>query len=349
MQLFVELTEKVSIIVPIYNAEKYLPACLDSILSQSYSNLEILLINDGSTDHSGEICNSVAQLDNRITVLQQENTGVAAARNLGLRKATGIYIQFIDADDMVNPLMTEKLLRHMTCETDLAICGYQYDSEILIPPIKGQFKRETFLQYFGLLYKKIILPSPCNKMYRLQLIQKHSVHFTDNYTLGEDLLFNLDYLQQCRSIYVLQENLYTYRKNSESLTNTYIPNMYDNQKALHHHVKQFLQSNSYYQGENQLHGETIFANDLLYTATNLYHENSPFSNQERKKQLTTILRDRDVIAQLPYFTDSLQARLFRYFLKRQAYQRAHIFFSCKQFIRKHFRRFFSILRYINKR
>jgi len=115
----------ISIIVPIYNIGKYLPRCIDSILSQTHENLEIILINDGSTDNSGEICDEYASKDTRIIVKHQENAGVSTARNVGLEIAKGEWIGFVDADDWVEPAMFEKLLNAaLTNNTQLSFCNY---------------------------------------------------------------------------------------------------------------------------------------------------------------------------------------------------------------------------------
>ena len=116
----------VSIIIPVYNAEKCLGYCLNSIASQTYRNLEIILVNDGSTDDSLKICNNYAFLDSRIRVIDIPNAGVSNARNVGLKAATGEYIEFADADDVLNPKMVETLVDKMdTYQSDLVICGFE--------------------------------------------------------------------------------------------------------------------------------------------------------------------------------------------------------------------------------
>jgi glycosyltransferase involved in cell wall biosynthesis len=106
----------VSIIAPIYNAQKYLGKCIDSILSQTYSNIEVILVNDGSPDGSGDICEKYAVLDNRIIIINQENKGVAGARNTGLKIATGSYVAFIDADDAIDSNMVSDFVNVATKE-----------------------------------------------------------------------------------------------------------------------------------------------------------------------------------------------------------------------------------------
>ena len=120
----------ISIIVPIYNVEKYLPQCLDSLVSQTYKDIEIILVDDGSLDHCPEICDAYAEKDARIVVIHQKNRGVAAARNAGLKDARGECVGFVDPDDWVSPDMYGAMLEAMqAAQAELAICGYTYCHE----------------------------------------------------------------------------------------------------------------------------------------------------------------------------------------------------------------------------
>ena len=115
----------ISVIVPVYNVENYLPRCLDSIINQTYTNLEILLVDDGATDNSGKLCDEYAQKDNRIRVFHKENGGVSSARNMGLDNATGEYIAFVDSDDYIDKCMYEIMLNSsVQNNADIVVCGY---------------------------------------------------------------------------------------------------------------------------------------------------------------------------------------------------------------------------------
>ena len=121
---------KLSIIVPIYKVEKFLPKCIDSILEQTYSEFELILVDDGSPDYCPQICDEYAQKDNRIIVIHQKNSGVSVARNIGLKKASGKYIGFVDPDDFVAPEMFEKMVQVMDdSNVELVVCGYDYYNE----------------------------------------------------------------------------------------------------------------------------------------------------------------------------------------------------------------------------
>ena len=119
------MSDKISIIVPVYRAEKFLPQCIESILGQTYENLEILLVDDGSPDKCGEICDEYAKQDSRICVIHQTNAGESAARNTGLDKASGAYIGFVDADDWIEPKMYERMYDGIKLSgSQIAACGW---------------------------------------------------------------------------------------------------------------------------------------------------------------------------------------------------------------------------------
>lgn len=221
--------EKISIIVPVYNCEKYIGTCIESIQGQTYQNLEIILVNDGSKDGSGEICRSYVVHDARIQYIEQENQGVSAARNHGIKKATGTFVMFVDADDTITNDACEKLAGHITEGIDLILCGFKrmfYRGEHLVsqydvlPECKNLTDQETLGKYFGRLYETTLLTSVWAKMYRKQALERHMPVFQEDLALGEDALFNLKFLKDCGNIAVENSALYVYnqRAGSGSLT-----------------------------------------------------------------------------------------------------------------------------------
>lgn len=179
-------------VVPVYNVEEYLTRCVDSILAQTYSNLEIILVDDGSTDNSGNICDACAQKDRRIKVVHQANAGVSAARNAGLAAATGDYIGFIDSDDWIEPDMYHRLLDNaLKYKAQVSVCGIanERDSSVTTVGVPGAVEcftgRQAQLKMMELI---TLLPSLCNKIYahtlREALVNQEGVTFT------EDMLAN---------------------------------------------------------------------------------------------------------------------------------------------------------------
>lgn len=185
--------EKISIIVPVYNGEKTLERCVKSLTGQSYPNIEILLVNDGSRDGSLSLCRSLAQEDGRIRVLDQPNGGVSSARNAGLTAATGDYVMFCDCDDWVNPQWCQIMLENHRPQS-LTVCQYERweagdVAQEEIPTVTVDVVPRS--EYF---HHPVVMCSPCNKIFELGTICRNNLSFTCDLHLGEDFSFVLDYL-----------------------------------------------------------------------------------------------------------------------------------------------------------
>ena len=213
----------VSIIVPIYNAEQYLRRCVDSILNQEYTDYELLLVNDGSTDASGDICEEYGDRDSRVIVIQKENTGVSDSRNRALDRARGKYLQFLDSDDWITPDATRLFVRaaeEYGC--DMVISDfYRVVGERLSPKgdieEEGVLTREEFAAhmmenpadfYYGVLW---------NKLYRRDIVEEHKLRMDTDINWCEDFMFNLEYIRYAKVFYALHAPIYYYVKRKGSL------------------------------------------------------------------------------------------------------------------------------------
>lgn len=199
---------KISIIIPIYNAEKYLKKCIESIILNKNEELEILLINDGSKDYSDNICKEYLFKDNRIKYFNKENSGCSATRNFGIQKAKGEYIWFIDSDDYIEKNSIEKILKVINeKKSDLLIFGYfnVKDDEVLgkIIPKKANTKDEIYSQMN-------IFNSPWNKIYNLKILKENNIRFPEKCHMGEDMAFNFKYMYFCKKISTIDEGFYNY-------------------------------------------------------------------------------------------------------------------------------------------
>ena len=206
----------ISVIVPIYNAENYLPACLDSLISQTYSPIEIILVNDGSTDSSLDICNSYAEKCESIKILDLENSGAPAARNEGLKAATGDYIGFADADDVLDPDMYEYMITEAEKHSaDIAQCAIYFDTQtdscILYSPKKNEVCDK--LSASSAFYKNLS-PAVWCKIYAREILDGI---FFQPYVIGEDMRFNLDALSASRRAVILTEPKYHYIQRESSI------------------------------------------------------------------------------------------------------------------------------------
>ena len=231
----------VSVIVPIYNAKDHIARCVESIRRQTYENLEILLLNDGSEDVSLPVCQMFARVDKRITLIDKANSGVAATRNLGLRYATGEYLQFVDADDTLLPNATELLVdRAQRFAADLVIAHYNRitparergEGETQRPPrpdkvqtfgflLEGPMDKQAFAAglmqepasfYYGVMW---------NKLYRAGLVRAHDdILCAEDLDWSEDLYFNLSYIRYAERFYALSTPIYNYYNTPGSAVHT---------------------------------------------------------------------------------------------------------------------------------
>ena len=208
----------VSIIVPVYNVESYLDECIQSIVNQTYQNWECILINDGSMDNSEHICDTWVEKDNRIHVIHQSNQGVSAARNTGIQHAKGEYITFIDSDDWIEKNYLYSFIEALqNNQSDLIVSGliHNYnngETKIYTPQSPESFNLNwQNINSFVSLNKIHLLYPPYVKLYKAQLIKKYNIRFNKQYSYGEDLLFNYDYLEHVNTITCIDKAYYHYR------------------------------------------------------------------------------------------------------------------------------------------
>ena len=271
--------KKVSIIVPIYNAENTIEKCVESILHQTYKNIEVLLINDGSTDESASICESYLLKDNRVKLYSRENTGPSDTRNFGIKIASGDFIQFVDADDIIDMEMTEQMVKSMSKGIDLCICGVEIKNNlkgnIVITergiPVNKIFTKRSFLDVFDIFYEAKLINAPWNKLYIKDLILRNSIIFDSRINLGEDLLFNLAYLEHCNGINTVNKNLYKYSdfNNNSSLTKKYDDTFFDNQLFLLDSIEGFISRNNVLEHKRTIFLESCLLSQLIYSIKNL--------------------------------------------------------------------------------
>ena len=221
--------ELVSIIVPVYNVEQYLEKCVNSIINQSYKNLEIILVDDGATDNSGKICDELAKLDNRIKVYHKKNGGLSDARNYGVERATGEYIGFVDSDDYIDPKMYEKLYEAIKKENvDVVECSFK----IIYPGRVDFFSTEKYYEILGkqeyleeYLKMRRIFGSVWTKLIK-STIAKKIVFPKDK--LYEDTYYAYDLINLANSFVLIDNPLYNYLMRENSITNSkFNPRIFD--------------------------------------------------------------------------------------------------------------------------
>ncbi len=247
----------ISVIVPVYNTEKYLDRCIESILSSTYTDFELLLINDGSTDQSLDICRKYKEQDSRITLISQKNQGVCAARNLGLRVCRGDWIIFIDSDDYISRDFLE-----------MTACAKYQDKDLLLFDFEGSGENaaedavtedsDFSVIYYGKedmheLIRRILVPeklikdgntdfrTPCARAYRKSIIEQYSIRFSRDITIGEDLLFNLAYQLRADSCVYIPKPVYHYDMHQGSSSRSFNPKLWENHIRLQRQIKELLE------------------------------------------------------------------------------------------------------------
>lgn len=226
-----------SIIIPVYNSETYLEESLESVVNQTYSNIEIILIDDGSSDSSPEICRSYARKDDRVVFIRQENLGVAAARNHGLRIARGDLVIFVDSDDLLARHTCEYVCRemgdydlmfleHQLFYSTSQICDIQSALDVAGVDLCRYGRRDWICSQLGptkTVPEKLGLHTVWAKAYRRAFIAEHHIEFPQGVAIGEDMLFNLEIFQKDPRICSLAVNSYFYRRHPESVAQGYSP------------------------------------------------------------------------------------------------------------------------------
>lgn len=220
---------KISIIVPVYNVEKYLAKCIDSIIAQEYDDWELLLVNDGSSDSSKAICEKYCIKDNRISLYSQENAGPSVARNLGIKKSKGEYITFIDSDDYVTPTYLSDLVKY---DSDIIASGFDLWYSNDRPTERKSYDKFGIYRVsdnnigdaIAIGEYKYLWHSPCCKLYRRELLVNNNILFNEGLNYGEDHIFNLTILLHCRTVSLVPVSNYIYTHYGNlSLTNRRVP------------------------------------------------------------------------------------------------------------------------------
>nr|WP_244969094.1 glycosyltransferase family 2 protein [Turicibacter bilis] len=286
--------------MPVYNAEQYLKSTIQSIRNQTFTNWELIIINDGSNDKSGLLCDEFSKIDTRIKVIHQHNQGVAITRNKLLEYVENPYFCFVDADDEIDSKIYEILLGHMLEKNpDVVMCGIieknylgdrvystverTYESKLLCI----EHMRNSFMDFFNTL----LLNSTCNKIYKKKIVDDYNLRFCDLET-GEDLLFNLDYLLHSQNIYVEEKCLYLYlRRNMGSITRSYVEDLYEKGLIVHKALLNFLEKKELASEANYQIIEYNHLLSVFSTFLNLTHKQCKLNISDRKKIIKSIIID----------------------------------------------------------
>lgn len=292
---------QVSVIIPVYKAEKYLEKCVRSVLNQTFHDLEVILVDDGSPDSSGQICEEYAKKDSRIKVIHQKNAGVAVARNVGLDLAAGEYITFVDSDDYIRPQMYEEMLKcAQNNHCDLVMCDcmkvYSDGRKVMYSHnIRGGFYNEEqlHLEYYPhlLIMPSIEYPATIsNWVCMFKNIGQRMPRYEVGIRYSEDWLFGCQMMLQVNSLYYLKgQAYYIYNcSNQSSATHTFAADKWDDYKVLYSRFQEEFGKNEIYDFSDQLDKVLLF---FVYNATGEILETKALSYQQKIKAVKNILQE----------------------------------------------------------
>lgn len=229
-------TPEISVIIPCYNVEKYLKKCIDSILNQTIQDIELIIVNDGSPDSSGQIADQMAKEDGRISVIHKENGGLSSARNAGIEVAKGEYISFIDSDDWIEPTFLEDMLRIATSiDAEIAVCGitteFLKEGRVVVHKVDTPIVNSSssdFGKLFWSLHESNLSNFAWNKLYKRSFIIENNLRFELDGMPAEDLFFNLQAFKLAKAIAVVDNAAYHYIRQEEmTILSSYQRNICD--------------------------------------------------------------------------------------------------------------------------
>ena len=330
----------VSVIIPVYNVEKFIDKCVQSVIDQTMTDIEVILVDDGSTDNSLEKCRAWEKKDSRVKAFHQENQGVSVARNLGIEKSTGEYIAFIDSDDWIESNYLEALYDAAKKKgADISICGFYFDypDEVVA---RGHFEKDMDFEgkeeisqiQIQILAKNMSkiknnsgdrIGSPWCKLFNAGFIKENNLAFIPNLKRSQDVVFNLYALEQAENVVYTNQPLYHYLINPDSVCVKFSKSILTNVNAYLKEMGRFI---------SRYHKNNVVFRDAFYTkvCTSVYKcmfqyffdENYPGTRAEMKKELNEYL-DQDVfkkgLKNVKYENLDKTEKVFVFFLKRRMY------------------------------
>lgn len=309
---------KISIILPTYNADEILAKAIKSVINQTYQNWELLVIENGKR---GQAENIIKEFENdKIKYIYQEIANVSEARNAGLENATGKYITFLDSDDEYEKEFLEKMLKNIiNSESQIAVCGYRkiYDKKQMLIGKSENIENTTDIkQYLETLKENYLFNELWNKIYISKIIKENNIKFNKKYELGEDFLFNLDYIKNIEKGSYINEPLYIYTDGDTGLKLRYRPNKFDIEYELTQYLENFYKEKNWDVSYIANRFARVYYNQII----DIYKENNPATKKEKDRQLQEIISKKEYKEELKKLeknvTDKRMKIAIKYFFLR---------------------------------
>lgn len=296
--------KKITVIVPVYKSEQFLRKCVDSILNQTYTNLEVILVDDGSPDGCPAVCDLIAVKDSRVHVIHQKNAGVSAARNAGLRVATGDYFTFVDSDDYIEKEMYSAMMeiaQKHDCDVVMCDCMKEFPdhAELYTHDIRaGYYSKEQLVEEYYphlLMMENVEYPPTISNwlcLCRHSQNDTFRLHYEEGIRYSEDLLFGAQMMRQADSFYYMKgQALYHYCMNPQSATHTYVPDKWEDYKKLHGRIKEEFWNDDCFDFRRQVDYCLLF---FLYNAISDIYGLYELGSKAKMIQIKNILATEEV-------------------------------------------------------
>lgn len=328
----------ISIVIPVYNMEKYLDRCMDSVLAQTLTNIEIILVDDGSKDNSASICDSYAQkYSDKVVVIHKENGGLTSAWKAGSKIARGKYIGYVDSDDFINPDMYERLYKRITLENaDIACCGLhhiyedgnheEWDDQMEFPmevfsPAELKLSMFPILINDGSFMGRHLHPNRVTKLVRTSLVQSNLDLCDDAVSIGEDFQFSLCMFMEAKKIVILKDFFpYNYYMNNSSMTMRYDTQYMNKIKILKENLLRISRKKNSFDFETQIWNDFLCLT-ILHIKGGIYKKKSaPY--KEHRSDMKSVCTDCDVIKALSVYHMpklTFAEKLFIFLMKHHLY------------------------------
>lgn len=290
----------ISVIIPVYNTEKYVSRCIDCVLASACQDFEVILVNDGSTDCSRQICRQYAAKDRRIKSIDQIHKGVSAARNRGIDESRGEWVVFVDSDDVIAPDFLELIAGAEYQEQELLLFDYARRTQKSERGTGVSERRNAVVQHYGKEDRKFLiagllnmdqltengnvsLASPCAKAYKRDVINRYRIRFPEDIAIGEDRLFNMQYLLRMQSCVYMEEKVYFAQVRPDSAMRGFRPDYLQNDLRYQEKLLNLLNENNIFASVEQAYYNSVLSNMADVLVRGIFHPHSTRSRRENRR------------------------------------------------------------------
>lgn len=340
----------ISVIIPVYNTARYLKRCIDSVLSSSYREFEVLLVDDGSADGSSSICRKYGKKDSRVRYYRQEHRGVSAARNRGIRESRGEWLVFVDSDDFISDCFLESIAREQYQEQELLVFDYTRHKKVFGRAKAGyrrgciSYKKEDMTYLTECLLNmcrpvkggNVSLASPCAKAYRRSVIERHLIYFAEDIARGEDRLFNIEYFLHAGSCTYIRMPVYFVEARMDSTMRRFSSDFLENDVRYQKKLRLILKKYHLFREVENAYYNSVLSNMSDVLVRGIFNPENPGPYRENMCQCRR-MRDNPIYRQAVKHsknTGNLPRRLLIFFYDRKCYRITELICRVSYFILK---------------